>query len=189
MGPGGFSMIVSLLCPHNTRPTRRRHQSEQRITQARRALLTLVARGLCRSSGTFCVDGGVARSRPGTTVPKPSIGTDRRLGALFSPPLRTFCAHNSARSAHRAVGSERTGVTPPPTTGTRTDDVPRAVSRRRCRRSSRAGCPRGPRAGRSPGSRVGTPTATSARCPAVRNRGCAGRRSRGSGRTLPGRRR
>src|SRR5690606_26316039 len=52
----------------------------------------------------------------------------------------------AVRVAAHGVGgpaSADTGVTPPPTTGTRTDDAPRAVSRRRCRRSSRAGCPRG----------------------------------------------
>ena len=124
------------------------------------------------SSPTDGVVAADARARPGTR---------------WSGGWRTSRSGGGPRCWRSA--SADTGVTPPPTTGTRTDDVPRAVSRRRCRRSSRAGCPRGPRAGPSPGSRAGTPTATSAPCPAVRSRGCAGRRSRGSGRTPPGRRR
>jgi hypothetical protein len=149
--------------------------------------VTMISGSKCSGSGWSPIGrfSGAGLSSPSDGV----VAADARArpGTRWSGGWRTSRSGGGPRCWRSA--SADTGVTPPPTTGTRTDDAPRAVSRRRCRRSSRAGCPRGPRAGRSPGSRAGTPTATSAPCPAVRSRGCAGRRSRGSGRTPPGRRR
>ena len=149
--------------------------------------VTIISGSKCSGSGWSPIGrfSGAGLSSPTDGV----VAADARArpGTRWSGGWRTSRSGGGPRCWRSA--SADTGVTPPPTTGTRTDDAPRAVSRRRCRRSSRAGCPRGPRAGRSPGSRAGTPTATSAPCPAVRSRGCAGRRSRGSGRTPPGRRR
>ena len=149
--------------------------------------VTMISGSKCSGSGWSPIGrfSGAGLSSPTDGV----VAADARArpGTRWSGGWRTSRSGGGPRCWRSA--SADTGVTPPPTTGTRTDDAPRAVSRRRCRRSSRAGCPRGPRAGRSPGSRAGTPTATSAPFPAVRSRGCAGRRSRGSGRTPPGRRR